>query len=261
MVAPPEVPDPASARAPDDGPAPQTDIENRRNHYRLLHVQPDAPVAVIKASYRALMGALRLHPDLGGDHAQASLVNQAWELLSDPDRRAAYDQALQARQPPPRQMSAAQAGLAKASDAMAMSARPACALCSLAAPLQPRPNSRCTRCQAPLAAMPQPGSQAHELWGRRGAVRRDQSHVAMLQVGWPAPPLPVRWRDLSLSGLSFFAPRPLVPGQRLHLGDSLLETVAEVVGCRAQGRLFVVHARLLTLLLLMPTGVFVSARA
>ena len=109
--------------------------------------------------------------------------------------------------------------------------------------------------------MPQPGSQAHELWGRRGAVRRDQSHVAMLQVGWPAPALPVRWRDLSLSGLSFFAPQPLPVGQRLHLADSLLETVAEVVGCRAQGRLFVVHARLLTVLLLQPTGVFVSAQA
>ena len=40
-------------------------MENRRNYYRILQVQPDAPVEVIKASYRALMRELRLHPDLG----------------------------------------------------------------------------------------------------------------------------------------------------------------------------------------------------
>lgn len=255
MTRDPASPNQASALAQEEvGPEP----ENRRSHYRLLHVQPDAPVAVIKASYRALMSALRLHPDLGGDHAQASLINQAWDMLSDPDRRAAYDKALRARQPLPRQAPTESTVAASMAPGVAGSA---CALCKLAAPQQPRPNSRCTRCQAPLAAMPQAGSQAHELLGRRGAVRRDQSHVAMLQVGWPAPTLPVRWRDLSLSGLSFFAPQPLAQGLRLHLSDSLLETVAEVVGSRAQGRLFVVHARLLTVLLLTPTGVFVSARA
>ena len=49
--------------------------KNRRNYYRVLHVQPDAPIEVIKASYRALMGPLRHHPDLGGDHETAALIN------------------------------------------------------------------------------------------------------------------------------------------------------------------------------------------
>ena len=51
--------------------------DHRRNHYRVLHVQPDAPLEVIRSSYRTLLGRLRQHPDLGGTHAQAVLINQA----------------------------------------------------------------------------------------------------------------------------------------------------------------------------------------
>ena len=66
---------------------------NRRNYYRILHVQPEAPVEVIRASYRALMGTLRQHPDLGGEHSVAVLLNEAFQVLSDPAQRAAYDLA------------------------------------------------------------------------------------------------------------------------------------------------------------------------
>ena len=66
-------------------------MRNRRNYYRLLHVGRDAPTAVIQASYRTLMQRLRMHPDLGGDHERAALLNEAYETLSDPERRAAYD--------------------------------------------------------------------------------------------------------------------------------------------------------------------------
>jgi hypothetical protein len=62
------------------------------DYYKLLHVQPDAPDEVIKASYRTLMQRLGMHPDLGGDHATAVLINEAFTILSDPAKRAAYDQ-------------------------------------------------------------------------------------------------------------------------------------------------------------------------
>ena len=64
------------------------------NHYRTLFVQPDAPPEVIKAAWRALMSARRVHPDLGGDHEAAVHLNTAYEVLGDPARRAAYDDAL-----------------------------------------------------------------------------------------------------------------------------------------------------------------------
>ena len=37
-------------------------MENRRNYYRILRVQPDAPLEVIKSSYRTLMTKLGLTP-------------------------------------------------------------------------------------------------------------------------------------------------------------------------------------------------------
>jgi|GEM_PF-3250346 len=65
--------------------------ENSTDYYQLLHVQPDAPTEVIKASYRVLMQKLKLHPDLGGDNIHAALVNQAFDTLTDAVKRAEYD--------------------------------------------------------------------------------------------------------------------------------------------------------------------------
>lgn len=314
----------------DASPSPPPGVDNRRNYYRVLHVQPEAPVEVIRASYRTLMTQLKVHPDLGGSHAQAALINEAWAVLGNPERRAAYDRLLSRRGPPARQggptgaggfqpmgpgmrparaptaptgQGAAPAGpaaharaaeparpTAEAADAAAAAGAPGastaaapgdpsrearldravvgvalpehlCALCGQPARPDPRPDARCLRCHAPLAALPLPGSPGHELLGRRGASRRAKGHVAMLRIGWPSPELPVRWRDLSLTGLSVFTPRPIVPGQRIHLADQAIEAVAEVVACRPQGRLYTVHARLVTALLLQSTGVFMSAQA
>ena len=69
-------------------------MQNRRNFYRILQVQPDAPGEVIKNNYRTLLQKLRLHPDLGGDPWNASQINQAYQTLRDPQRRAAYDKQL-----------------------------------------------------------------------------------------------------------------------------------------------------------------------
>lgn len=69
-------------------------MQNRRNFYRILQVQPDAPTEVIKNNYRILLQKLRLHPDLGGDQRNASLINQAWQTLRDPICRCAYDKQL-----------------------------------------------------------------------------------------------------------------------------------------------------------------------
>ena len=66
-----------------------------QNYYQLLHVLPDAPSPVIKASYRAMMQKMRHHPDLGGDPARAQLLNEAVDTLCNPDRRAIYDSKLQ----------------------------------------------------------------------------------------------------------------------------------------------------------------------
>jgi curved DNA-binding protein CbpA len=73
-------------------------VTQRRDYYRVLHVLPDAPDEIIKVSYRTLMQRLKMHPDLGGDHQTATLINEAFRTLGHPERRAAYDKWLQTQQ-------------------------------------------------------------------------------------------------------------------------------------------------------------------
>ena len=63
----------------------------RPNYYRLLHVQPDAPIEVIRASFHTLMRELRQHPDLGGSNSGAALLNEAYTIVGNPILRATYD--------------------------------------------------------------------------------------------------------------------------------------------------------------------------
>lgn len=68
------------------------------SHYRTLGVDPEADPVVIRSAYLALMR--RYHPDGGSaeaDPARAKAVTAAWEVLRDPERRAAYDKTRQAR--------------------------------------------------------------------------------------------------------------------------------------------------------------------
>lgn len=62
--------------------------------YKVLQVDPEAEDEVIEAAYRRL--ARKYHPDVApGAEAQERMVriNQAWEMLKDPMRRAAVDRA------------------------------------------------------------------------------------------------------------------------------------------------------------------------
>jgi hypothetical protein len=71
-----------------------------RNYYRLLHVDPDAHPEVIRAAYRTLLRTLGKHPDLGGDEGEARTIIDAYRVLSDPERRRAYDVWLRAHSRP-----------------------------------------------------------------------------------------------------------------------------------------------------------------
>jgi hypothetical protein len=63
------------------------------NFYEILEVSQNASPEVIKAAYKSLMQ--RYHPDKNPDNAEiaahASKVVQAYEVLSDPNKRAAHD--------------------------------------------------------------------------------------------------------------------------------------------------------------------------
>ncbi|MBN1283183.1 MAG: DnaJ domain-containing protein [Proteobacteria bacterium] len=68
-----------------------------RTYYEILQVAPEASADVISAAYRARMK--QCHPDVGGDPDEASRVNEAYEFLSDPERRAHYDGSITRARP------------------------------------------------------------------------------------------------------------------------------------------------------------------
>ncbi|MBF2099121.1 MAG: DnaJ domain-containing protein [Gloeomargaritaceae cyanobacterium C42_A2020_066] len=69
-------------------------MRNFRNYYAILGVARDAPAEEVKRAYRRL--ARQYHPDLNpGNKAaeeQFKVVGEAYAVLSDPERRAQYDQ-------------------------------------------------------------------------------------------------------------------------------------------------------------------------
>jgi molecular chaperone DnaJ len=66
----------------------------KRDYYKVLDVARDAPEADIKKAYRRL--AMKLHPDRNPDdkgaEEQFKEAKEAYEILSDPQKRATYDQ-------------------------------------------------------------------------------------------------------------------------------------------------------------------------
>ena len=80
----------------------------RRTYYELLQVSPTADLEIITAAYRALIR--RHHPDRNPSptaDATTKRLNEAWEILSDPVKRAKYDREFAAGSssrpaPPPR---------------------------------------------------------------------------------------------------------------------------------------------------------------
>lgn len=63
------------------------------DYYALLGVSPDAGGDEVRRAYRE--AALRLHPDRNGGSQAAGErmreINEAWQVLRDPDRRSDYD--------------------------------------------------------------------------------------------------------------------------------------------------------------------------
>lgn len=61
----------------------------RKDYYRTLGVDKNATDDDIKKAFRKL--AMEHHPDKGGEEEQFKEINEAYEVLSDPDKRRAYD--------------------------------------------------------------------------------------------------------------------------------------------------------------------------
>lgn len=242
-------------------------MKNRRNYYRILHVGPDAPPAIIHASYRALMQRLRMHPDLGGDHTQAALINEAYATLSDPDKRAAYDLTL-------KRVSEQRRGGSPASASPAASVAnpprpaspitPACSFCG--APFHPAQaaarDAMCVRCDSPLTPAPQ--RELSDL-SRRHLERMPRS---MPVTFWLASSRDIArtgtTEDLSPNGMRVRSSISVPIGERVKIDCSFCSAVAIVKSARrdeVRGRGWQCGVEFMTLRIKHERGGFVSTTA
>ncbi|MDD5579741.1 MAG: J domain-containing protein [Methylobacter sp.] len=253
-------------------------MDNRRNFYRILHVQPEAPHEVIKASYRSLMTKLKVHPDLGGDHATAVLVNQAYVVLSDPQKRKQYDNLVHSRNSQARTHSANKAPFETPKPTTSRShgsyrsgrdesrpesatAQNRCLFCGTLLVQSPKANKQCSNCSSPLTpSQPITNQRLREIFGRRAVPRIKKVGVLIIFPRWPHAGFSARLCDLSPSGISMHTAYGARVGQILKFDSSHLKGIAHVVSVRANGAHFLVHAAFLTAEFMTKTGVFVTEK-
>ena len=74
---------------------------DHKGYYTMLGVQPNATAALIRAAYR--VRAMELHPDRNASESatlETQKLNEAYEVLSDQGKRAAYDRECEAAAEP-----------------------------------------------------------------------------------------------------------------------------------------------------------------
>ena len=258
---------------------------NRRNYYRILHVQPEAPPEVIRASWRALLGSARMHPDLGGEHEAAALINEAYAVLGDPARRRAYDRTYDpsrmratlsrpAAAPAPGRTAGPAGPVRAGAPGPAASAAPVagggpdawraerrCPLCRAGLPVPLRADARCARCDAPLAPVPVPPPGERDAHGRRAARRRDRDDEATVVPAIGAPGIAARLVDLSMGGAALSARAPVAPGSVVRVLLPTLDAVARVVACEGGRPGWRLRVQWLSARPLASRGVYLAARA
>ncbi len=239
---------------------------NRRNYYRILHVQPDAPAAVLKSSYRALMLTLEMHPDRGGEHWNAALVNEAYSVLSDETKRAAYDRTIdmgpiRSGRPTGAPAQSSGPGFETHTEVVRVQdSAPSCIFCGADAVGAPTSaNSSCRTCRSPLTPA---GGTTHEASGRRAAQRVAREGRIRYYIDWPQPaPLPGQIVDLSPRGLRFETSSPLQEFQIIKLDGELLDAVARVAACTDADGAFSVGVEFYTVRFNQHRGTYLSTQA
>lgn len=233
-----------------------------RDYYRILHVDPDAPTAIIHASYRTLMQRLKQHPDLGGDHEHAVLLNEAYAALSDPDRRAAYDLRRDIAESQRVRVPNVDPG-ATLEETGELFAGARCIFCGTPHGLQRalERDDECGECRSPLC----PAERRRLEYSGQRMIRRMRKRQAMkFYAGWPqAEPFAAELRDLSLNGMQFVAAQALRSNQIIKIDSDVCQAIARVAHCERSDtpERWTIGVEFLTLRFLHDRGSFVSARA
>lgn len=223
-------------------------MKNRRNYYRILQVQPDAPVEVIRSSYRTLMQTLKAHPDLGGDTELAAVINDAYATLSDPTKRKAYDEKIKSEYGID-----ALSGFPNNGAAIPV----LCPFCGhpTAQHVTQHELPHCARCNCPLSPpqnMQNSTRKMHRIVLDAPIMVQSQYYRHAIMAGL---------RDWSPSGLAIITEHPCLKGQILSFGCAYFNAVGEVKYCRpiaTHPTTYQIGAQFLTLSLPLDRGNFID---
>lgn len=226
-------------------------MKNRRNYYRILHVQPDAPAPVVRASYRALMQKHKTHPDLGGDEWSARCLNEAYAVISDPLKRARYDRehgfddpagaARKAESPAPEEAPRTSAPGNETpygsvfAEADSKPDVPECPFCGVTQVNfrhkgMPPPCSYCRSPQQPPMRDNALNATERTLW------RASQEQNICFYTRWPqAAPYLGRITDLSPKGVGIRSPLHLPADAVIKIEGTQLQAVVRILNCHPAG--------------------------
>lgn len=220
---------------------------NSKDFYRVLHVDPQAPVEIIRSSYRTLMQRLKQHPDLGGDHDNAALINQAYKVLANAESRAAYDRS--------------RTDGVRSRKAHRPAPEPAdrCRFCNAVAGAgrMPQPDDHCSNCSTPLFPADRIQLDAS---GERMLERMQRDIPVTCYTAWPQRPKQVAtMHDLSLNGMQISADFRVAPGSLMKVDCEPCQSLARVAYCSADGANWLVGLEFVTLRFNKCRGSFISA--
>jgi hypothetical protein len=231
---------------------PDPSMKNRRNYYRLLQVQPDAPVEIIRAAHRTLMLKLKHHPDLGGSHMGATELNEALEVLTDPERRASYDKELDLRY----------TRRAETPDESPPQTTLFCPVCKRRLARRPKPGDRCAGCQSPLQSE---NSTDHERAYQRALSRTKRDHRVNYYTTWPGKPRLGEMIDFSPQGMRFRCAEKISPGTVLKIETQLCNASGTVTNTSEESaagqECYAIGVVFLAVNFIAPKGSFVSTSA
>lgn len=240
-----------------------TSDQENRNYYDILHVQQSAPLAIIKNAYRALMLSMKQHPDLGGDSAQAALINEAYEVLSDDGRRTAYDRLLAADESLDSHDS--KADETEPSEPGAYSTQPPfsqngiqCAFCLTQYNALSGAVFDCGRCGSPMEP---PALDLAKENSERAFERISKETDIQVLAAVGATPIAGKLYDLSPKGLGFIVNVDFPSRRVIKIGCPLFDGTAAIAHKRQlSAESFYYGAEFLTLRLNSHSGTFISTR-
>ena len=177
------------------------------------------------------MQRMRMHPDLGGDHWQASLINEAFATLSDPDKRARYDTELQSPLHERRNSKSAENsdGRQSPDNDWSLSTGKFCAFCGTPHRSN-QPDQSCARCDSPLT-MPTANDDAFSL--QRQIERMPSSFPVSIYPDWQGSCDKGVAIDLSPGGMCFSSTVALPIGKIIKIDSEPCTAIAQVRHCSA----------------------------